>query len=86
MIIALIIIGGIYGGIRDRSNTSPDTEIVKTLPTETDMSALMASMDILQINEPALSSDFFLMSIAEEEISLNQQRGKVVLLSFWTTW
>jgi hypothetical protein len=28
----------------------------------------------------------FLMSTAEEEINLRQQKGKVVLLSFWVTW
>lgn len=86
MVIVLIIFGGIYEGMRDWSDASPDTETAQNETADTDMSALMASMNILQITQPTLSPDFFLMSIAEEEISLKQQRGNVVLLSFWATW
>ena len=50
------------------------------------MSALMASMSIQQVPEPVTSPDFNLMSVAEQEIKLSDHRGKVVLLSFWTTW
>jgi hypothetical protein len=28
----------------------------------------------------------FLMSTAEEEINVRQQKGKLLLLSFWVTW
>jgi len=86
MLITLIIIGGIYGGMKDWSIASPDTEAIQNETAEADMSALMTSMNILRITEPTVSPDFFLMSIAEEEISLKQQKGNVVLLSFWATW
>lgn len=82
----LIIIGGIYGGTKDWSNTSPDTETTRNETTNIDMSTLMASMNIRRITEPTIPPDFSLMSIAEEEISLKQQKGNVVLLSFWATW
>ncbi|MBC8412925.1 MAG: hypothetical protein ISR97_02165 [Nitrospira sp.] len=85
-ILLIIILGGIYGGMSDRSNASLDTETVQNETARADMPALMATMNILQINEPTLPPDFSLMSVAEEEISLNQQKGKVTLLSFWATW
>ena len=86
MVITLIIIGGIYEGMSDWSTASSDTETAQNETTNIDISALMTSMNILQITQPTLSPDFFLMSIAEEEIRLKQQRGNVVLLSFWATW
>lgn len=86
IIVITITIGGIYGGMRNWSNASPDPETTHNEKSDTDMSAFMESMNILRITKPTVSPDFSLMSIAEEEISLKQQKGKVVLLSFWATW
>jgi hypothetical protein len=85
IIVISLIIGGIYGGMKDWSKASPP-ETVHNEISNTDMSALMASMSIQQPQKPLTPPDFNLLSVAEEEIKLSDHRGKVVLLSFWTTW
>jgi len=35
---------------------------------------------------PALAPDFTLKTLDDQEISLSQLKGKVVLLDFWATW
>lgn len=50
------------------------------------ISALMASMNIQPIPSPSEAPDFELFSVKGERVSFKQYRGKVVLLSFWTTW
>jgi peroxiredoxin len=43
-------------------------------------------MNIQEISKPAKAPEFELLSVTGERVSLKQYRGKVVLLSFWTTW
>jgi hypothetical protein len=77
IILLIIFMGGIMApGITSADETSAG----KTIPV------LMESMNISPLPELNASPDFNLMSIAEEQINLKQQRGKVVLLSFWATW
>ena len=84
--IILILLGSIYGGFRELSETLPESaEADQKLP-DIDLAALMRAVNIQQPEKPVLPPDFTLMSIAEEQINLRQQRGKVVMLSFWATW
>ena len=53
---------------------------------EENLSYLMASMKIHQIDDPAPSPDFSLMSLDGKQVNLSEFDGKVVLLSFWATW
>ena len=53
---------------------------------EENLSYLMASMKIHQLDVPTLSPDFSLMSLDGEQVNLREFDGKVVLLSFWATW
>ncbi len=54
--------------------------------TEADIPSLMKSMDIQLITEPVEVPDFTLPSLDGRQVSLSQYKGKIVLLSFWTTW
>ena len=87
IIAALIILTGvIYGGLNEWPRAAPNITEAANKPADIDISELMASMNIQHLAEPAVPPDFTLMSIAEEQINLRKQRGKVVLLSFWATW
>jgi len=88
LIIAAIIImsGVIYGGLQEWPSAAPNITEAANKPADIDISELMASLNIQQLAEPAVPPDFTLMSIAEEQVNLRKQRGKVVLLSFWATW
>ncbi|RJQ22389.1 MAG: hypothetical protein C4560_02370 [Nitrospiraceae bacterium] len=55
-------------------------------PAHTRIAELMASINIRHFTQPTVAPDFQLPSVKGERVSLNQYRGKVVLLSFWTTW
>ncbi len=84
--IILILLGSIYGGFREFSGTFPEAAGADQKLSDTDISALMKAMNIRQPENPVLPPDFTLMSITGEQINLRQQRGKVVMLSFWATW
>ena len=86
MLFLTILPGGLYGGSKDlpvasTNNAEPQKDIVST-----DISSLMDSMNIQRLPKPESSPDFNLMSVAEEQFRLSEQRGRVVLLSFWATW
>jgi hypothetical protein len=83
IIIILLVI--FLGGIMAPANASAgDTN--PEITTSNDIPGLMELMSISPLTELDASPDFNLMSLAEEQINLRQQRGKVVLLSFWATW
>ena len=84
--IILILLGSIYGGFREFSGTLPEADGADQKLTDIDLSALMTVMNIQQPEKPVLPPDFTLMSVAEEQINLRQQRGNVIMLSFWATW
>jgi cytochrome oxidase Cu insertion factor (SCO1/SenC/PrrC family) len=50
------------------------------------ISDLMGLSGIQRVTEPWKAYDFTLKSLKGKSIDLSQYRGKVVLLSFWTTW
>jgi hypothetical protein len=83
-IIILLIIACI--GLFDIGKAAADNGIKGDSQTTKDISDLMGSMNIFELSEVKASPDFSLMSIAEEQINLRQQKGNVVLLSFWATW
>jgi hypothetical protein len=82
----IILLGGIYGGLKAETAASPEIKKIPNKITDSDISGLMASMNIQQLAEPVNPPDFNLQSTGEEHINLRQHRGNVVLLSFWATW
>lgn len=78
-IILLVMIPG-GTGLNNPASANPSGS------AEENLSFLMASMKIHQIDTPALSPDFSLMSLDGELVNLREFDGKVVLLSFWATW
>jgi cytochrome oxidase Cu insertion factor (SCO1/SenC/PrrC family) len=82
----IILFGGIYGGLKEWTGASSNITETNNEPSNSDIAKLMASLNILQLTEPVEPPNFTLMSVSEEQINLRQQRGKVVLLSFWATW
>lgn len=66
------------GCTKDKSNHE--------LTEKTSIAELMAAMNIKHITQPTGAPDFELFSVKGEKVSLSQYRGKVVLLSFWSTW
>ena len=85
----IIVLGGIYAGLKNWTGTSPNavnTDKTKSKLTNISASDLMASMNINQFAEPVEAPDFELASLEGEKHRLSQYRGKIVLLSFWATW
>jgi len=58
----------------------------KTSGNKMSVAELMSSMDIKQMTQQVKAPDFELPSAGGGQVGLSQHRGKVVLLSFWSTW
>jgi cytochrome oxidase Cu insertion factor (SCO1/SenC/PrrC family) len=58
----------------------------ESVNTKTSVADLMASLDIQHITKPISAQDFELPSVNGGKVSLSKYRGKVILLSFWSTW
>jgi len=78
----IILIVIIIGGTCMNNLASAD----QSGPEEQNLSYLMASIKIHQINDHTPSPDFSLMSLDGKQVNLSEFDGKVVLLSFWATW
>ncbi len=63
-----------------KDTSSPGTKL------DSSVAGLIESMSLYEFNEIVNAPDFELLSTAGEKVSLGQHRGKVILLSFWTTW
>ena len=50
------------------------------------VSELLDSLKMYRFDAVQEAPSFELMSVTGEKVSLHQFRGKVVLMSFWTTW
>ena len=79
LVILIVIIAG--GSFLNNPVSAGQSGLAKQ-----NLSYLMASMKIYQIDDPTPSPDFSLMSLEEKKVTLNDFNGKVVLMSFWATW
>ena len=90
LIIFLALILPASQGIYGCSQNNVDTIEVKTPGdlTEVDLriGELLEAANVYKFDNPVKAPDFNLTSVKGSDIGLNQYRGKIVLLSFWTTW
>jgi cytochrome oxidase Cu insertion factor (SCO1/SenC/PrrC family) len=85
-IIISILAAGTYACQMDRTDKpDKDTSSPGTKP-DSSIAGMIESMSLYAFNEVVNAPDFELISTAGEKVSLGQHRGKVILLSFWTTW
>jgi hypothetical protein len=86
IVITALVFVGIYGEMKGHSDASQSADSIRSETKDSDISALMASLNMHQLQEPVEAPDFNLLSVSEEDIKLSEHRGNVVLLSFWATW
>ena len=85
-ILISILAAGTYACQMDKTDkpgkgtSSPGTKL------DSSVAVMIESMNLYAFNEVVNAPDFELMSASGEKVSLGQHRGKVILLSFWTTW
>ena len=84
--IMCILAAGAYSCQMDRTD-KPDKDASSAgTKLDSNVADMVASMNLYAFNEVVKAPDFELMSVKGEKVSLGQHRGKVVLLTFWTTW
>jgi cytochrome oxidase Cu insertion factor (SCO1/SenC/PrrC family) len=85
-IVIFILAAGTYSCQMDKTD-KPGKNASSTGPAlESNIADMVASMNLYAFNEIVKAPDFELLSVKDEKVSLGQHRGKVVLLTFWTTW
>ena len=85
-IVISILTAGTYACQMDKTD-KPEKEAASSgTRLDSDLADMVASMNLYSFNEVVNAPDFELMSVNGEKVSLGQHRGKVILLSFWTTW
>ncbi|GMR03333.1 MAG: hypothetical protein BMS9Abin21_167 [Thermodesulfovibrionia bacterium] len=86
IIVCLLVIAGIFVGLRDESESAGNVISSSKTPVNSDLSVLMNSMQIRQFRGQRELPDFDLMSLDGNRVQLSQYKGKVVLVAFWATW
>jgi len=90
LIVFLTLILPASQGMYGCSQNNVDTLKVKNSSelTEADfrIGELLESANVYKFDNPVKAPDFNLTSVKGSNIGLNQYRGNIVLLSFWTTW
>ncbi len=85
-IFIFILLIGFLGGLKEATGAHPESKDISRSIPDPEISKLMASMNIQQLQQPITAPDFKLTSIGGEQVSLNNYRGNVIILSFWATW
>lgn len=84
--VCLLVIAGIFVGLKDVSESSDNAINSGKTPVNSDLSGLMDSMNISQFKEQRKLPDFDLMSLDGNRVQFSQYKGNVVLVAFWATW
>lgn len=84
--VCLLVIAGIFVGLKDVSESSDNVINSGKTPVNSDLSGLMDSMNISQFKEQRKLPDFDLMSLDGNRVQFSQYKGNVVLVAFWATW
>lgn len=82
---AIFLLAGLFMGHKHWTDAHA-FDSSERISKDSSVSSLMESMSIYHFTEQKKAPDFGLTSLDGERIWLNQYRGKVVLISFWTTW
>ena len=86
LFILVMLCSAVVGCQQDREE--PLSEQKAATPSDSDLQVteLLDAMQMYQFGAVQEAPSFELLSVTGEKVSLNQYRGKVVLLSFWATW
>jgi hypothetical protein len=90
----LILFSGIVGCqqnqesslIEEKLTEVAEEKLPETGEVDSRIAELLDSMKMYRFDSVQQAPSFHLTSVAGAAVSLDQYRGKVVLLSFWTTW
>ena len=81
-----VLMAGMNACTKDTGVNSSDAAVSAERDSTAGIADLLAAMNMYYFRDAPRAPDFELPSVTGGKISLSQYRGKVVLLSFWTTW
>ncbi|NOZ67808.1 MAG: redoxin domain-containing protein [Deferribacteres bacterium] len=82
----ILLLAGMNACTKETGGNSSDTAASVEKDSAASIADLLAAMNMYYFRDARQAPDFELPSVTDGKISLSRYRGKVVLLSFWTTW
>jgi hypothetical protein len=86
LLVFVVLCSFVTGCQQDREEPFSGEKPSPSVSVDSRVSELLNALNMYRFDTVQKAPSFELMSVTGEKVSLNQYRGKVVLLSFWTTW
>ena len=77
---------GMYGCSQNNVDTLEVKKSGELTEADLRIGELLEAANVYKFDNPVKAPDFNLTSVKGSNVGLNQHRGNIVLLSFWTTW
>lgn len=86
-ITAILVLTFLFSLLLSCQNTDTDSLSANTgKVSASKISDLLKSLQMFEFEKGVPALEFELENLKGEKVSLSQYKGKVVVLSFWTTW
>jgi hypothetical protein len=86
LLVFVVLCSFVTGCQQDREEPFSGEKPSPSVSVDSRVSELLNALNMYHFDTVQEAPAFELMSLTGEKVSLHQYRGKVVLLSFWTTW
>jgi len=86
LLVFVVLCSAVFGCRQEREEPLSEARPASGADVDSRVAELLVALKMYRFDVIQEAPPFELQSVTGETVSLHQYRGKVVLLSFWTTW